>query len=111
VAEVDVESLAIAIVSVGELLFGAYRSSRVTANLERVRAFLTDPGPEVLPVGLHAVECFGRFKADLRKGGNPIGDIDLFIAGVAVSHELKLVTNNTRHFERISEVSLENWIG
>ena len=57
-----------------------------------------------------AAECFGRLKAELRRGGKPIGDMDLLIAGVAASRDLKVVTNNTDHFNRITDISLENWL-
>ena len=78
------------------------------ANVARVRAFLSPPGPQVLLIDEPAVEQFGRFKALLRRAGRPIGDIDLFIAGVAVRHGLTVVTNNTDHFARIPELPLEN---
>jgi tRNA(fMet)-specific endonuclease VapC len=81
----------------------------------RVRAFLSPPGPQVLFIDEPAAEQFGRFKAILRRTGRrrtgrPIGDIDLCIAGIAVRHGLIVVTNNTRHFERIPELPLENWL-
>ena len=110
VAQVGVEVLAIAMPSVGELYFGAYNSERVEANIARVRAFLATPGPSILPIDEATVEHFGRFKAALRRRGQPIGDFDLLIAGVAVSHNLTIVTNNTDHFDRIPSLSLENWL-
>ncbi len=76
----------------------------------RVRAFLSSPAPQVLLIDERAAEQFGRFKALLRRAGRPIGDIDLFIAGVAVRHGLTVVTNNTEHFARIPDLSLENWL-
>jgi predicted nucleic acid-binding protein len=36
--------------------------------------------------------------------------MDLLIAGVAASRGLKVVTNNTGHFERIADIALENWL-
>ena len=110
VAEVGVTALAVAIPTVGELYFGAYHSGRVEANVAWVRAFLSPPGPQVLFIDEPAAEEFGRFKALLRRAGRPIGDIDLFIAGVAVSHGLTVVTNNTEHFARIPDLPLENWL-
>ena len=95
----------------GELYFGAYNSGRVEANVARVRAFLSPPGPHILLIDEPAAEQFGRLKAILRRAGRPIGDIDLFIAGVALPHRLTVVTNNTNHFERLPGLSLENWIG
>jgi tRNA(fMet)-specific endonuclease VapC len=110
VAQVGVAALAVAIPTVGELYFGAYNSGRVEANIARVRAFLSPPGPQVLLMDEPAAEQFGRLKANLRREGRLIGDIDLFIAGVALRHGLTVVTNNTGHFERIPELPLENWL-
>ena len=94
----------------GELYFGAYNSGRVEANVTRVRAFLSPPGPQVLLMDEPAAEQFGRLKAILRREGRLIGDIDLFIGGVALRCGLTVVTNNTGHFERTPELPLENWL-
>jgi tRNA(fMet)-specific endonuclease VapC len=110
VAREGVEALAVALPTVGELYFGAYNSERVEANMARIRAFLSPPGPQVLLIDEPAAEQFGRFKAILRREGRPIGDIDLFIAGVAMRHGLTVVTNNTAHFQRLPGLTLENWL-
>ena len=94
----------------GGALFWAYNSGRVEANVARVRAFLSTPGPQVLRIDEPAAEQFGRLKAILRREGRLIGDIDVFIAGVALCHGLTVVTNNISHFERIPELPLENWL-
>ncbi len=78
--------------------------------MERISEFLSSPGPIVLSFDDPAAEYFGKFKAALRRNGKPIGDMDLLIAGVAASRGLKVVTNNTEHFERIADISLENWL-
>jgi tRNA(fMet)-specific endonuclease VapC len=110
VAQVGIATLAVAIPTVGELYFGAYNSGRVEANIARVRAFLSPPRPQVVLMDEPGAEQFGRLKAILRRDGRLIGDIDLFIAGVALRHGLTVVTNNTGHFERIPELPLENWL-
>jgi tRNA(fMet)-specific endonuclease VapC len=71
---------------------------------------LSPTGPQVLFIDEPAAEGFDRFKALLRLAGRPIGDIALFIAGVAMSHGLTVVTNNTQHFARIQDLPLENWL-
>lgn len=109
-ADVGVRAVSVAIPTLGELYFGAYYSSHVEANLARVRRFFAPPGPMVLPTDDAAMECFGRLKAELRSQARPVGDLDLQIAGVAVSRGLTVVTNNTRHFERIPNLPLENWL-
>ena len=109
VAQVGIVALAVAIPTLGELYFGAYNSGRVEANGARVHAFLSPPGPQVLCIDEPAAEQFGRLKAILRREGRLIGDIDLFMGGVALRHGLTVMTNNTGHFERIAELPLENW--
>lgn len=64
----------------------------------------------VLPLELPAAKIFGELKAELRKQGELIADMDLLIASsIALSQKHILVTNNTKHFSRIKGLSLENW--
>jgi tRNA(fMet)-specific endonuclease VapC len=110
IAQVGIEAISVSILTVGELYFGAFNSERLEANLERISNFLSSPGPTVISFDDSAAKFFGKFKAALRRDGRPIGDMDLLIAGVAASRSLKVVTNNTGHFERIADISLENWL-
>ena len=57
----------------------------------------------------HAAEEYGRIKAELEKKGTPIGPMDTLIAGHAKSRGLILVTNNTREFNRVDDLTVENW--
>ena len=52
-----------------------------------------------------------RIKANLMEQGTPIGnnDVDIFIAAHCIVNDYTLVTNNTRHFERIDGLKLVNW--
>jgi predicted nucleic acid-binding protein len=54
-------------------------------------------------------ETFGMLKADLEKIGIRLDDFDLAIAACALANNLILVTNNTKHFERIEGLKQENW--
>ena len=110
VAQAGVEAISVSILTVAELYFGAYNSLQLEANLERIHEFLSSPGPIILSIDDAAAEYFGKFKAVLRRDGKPIGDVDLLIAGIAASRGLKVVTNNTEHFKRIADISLENWL-
>ncbi|NJL13295.1 MAG: type II toxin-antitoxin system VapC family toxin [Microscillaceae bacterium] len=49
-------------------------------------------------------------KTKLKKPGKMIGEIDMLIASTALAHEMVLVTRNTKHFQRIENLQLENWI-
>jgi len=45
----------------------------------------------------------------LRRNGQMIGVSDTLIAGLAIEKKLQLITNNTKHFENIENLDLENW--
>ena len=57
-----------------------------------------------------AVE-FGAIKSKLEKSGKIIGPMDLLLSAQAKSKKLTLVTNNSREFERIEGLKIENWVG
>jgi len=63
----------------------------------------------ILSLTEQSVATSAEMYADLRKKGQPIDDIDLLIAGIAVSTDLVLATNNENHFKRIRELEIENW--
>jgi tRNA(fMet)-specific endonuclease VapC len=56
-----------------------------------------------------AIEA-ATIRAQLEKKGMPIGPYDLLIAGLARSLDMTLVTSNTKEFERIVGLHLENWV-
>ena len=56
-----------------------------------------------------AADCYGEIAAQLQQVGRPIGVMDTLIAAHAIVTGLTLVTHNTRHFERIPELKLEDW--
>lgn len=102
------DPLKICTITLMELYFGAYKSKKVAGNAARVKAIETSF--EIIPPGIETVEVFGMLKASLEKTGTPLDDFDLIIASCAIAHNLTLVTNNTRHFSRIDELRLTNWV-
>jgi tRNA(fMet)-specific endonuclease VapC len=100
--------LATSAVVMAELRYGAEKSARPDENREAVEALagrLT-----VLPFDDTAADHHGRIRAELERAGQPIGAYDLMIAAQVRSLGLTLVTNNTREFERVSGLLLEDWI-
>ena len=85
--------------SVGELVHGACRSSRVDDNLARLGVLLA--ALVVLPYDAAAASLFGRLKAELGRTGQRPGDLDLQIASIALVHGLPLVTHNQQHLARV----------
>jgi len=107
-ASIASDDLAISCFNLAELLYGAHNSDFVGKNLARVRYI--ENTIEVLPFDRKAIENFAVLKADLRKQGRLIDDFDMLIAAVALSNKMILVTNNQRHFERIPNLTIENWL-
>ena len=56
-----------------------------------------------------AADRYGEIRAQLRQQGAPCGELDTMIAAHALVNKLTLVTHNTRHFERIDGLALEDW--
>ena len=68
-------------------------------TLKTLRLFLE--AVEVVPLDDAACRLFGAERARLREEGNLIGDMDILIGATAISNNLTLLTNNTRHFQRM----------
>ena len=101
--------LAISIITLAELQFGAYNSVKIQRNLERI-AFFT-ASISVLPVTPMVTDCYGKIKASLRKKGKPVDDFDILIGATAIVGDLIIATNNERHFENMDGIVLESWTG
>lgn len=56
-----------------------------------------------------SLRTYAQMRALLEQNGMRIEDTDLFIAAVALDHDLTLVTHNTRHFARIPGLRIEDW--
>lgn len=90
-----------------ELFFGALRSQNPVKTMEGQRQFLSLFAS--LPFDDGAAEHYARIRADLTEKGTIIGGNDMLIAAIALANDLVLVTHNTREFERIKTLKLEDW--
>ncbi len=98
----------ISVITYGELIYGARKSQYIEKNLAKVyRVSEIFPTLNVSP---SVMEIFGELKASLEKSGKIIDDMDLLIASTALTHNLVLVTNNEKHFNRINGLEIENWM-
>jgi len=98
---------ALSVISYGELIYGAHKSTRVSANLARVHR-LRDIFP-VIETSSSILECFGSIKAGLSKKGITVDDFDLLIGSTAITCGYTLVTNNEKHFRKIPDLKIVNW--
>lgn len=108
VRQIGWDKISICVITAAELYYGAYHSSRVTENLSRAEFFIQQV--PVLPLTDKTLRRFGELKSQLRRIGQPIADFDLMIASVALTEGKIVVTNNTRHYDRIPGLQLENWV-
>ncbi len=90
-----------------ELYYGAHNSSKPTQNIQLIHDLGNEL--EIIPFDHKAAERFGHIKITLKEKGEIVNDSDLFIASIALSRGLTLVTNNERHFSRIEGLLVENW--
>jgi len=95
-------------ISVSELVYGAHKSDRPSAHLAQVDLLLASV--TVLPFDEQPARRCGELKDSLRRLGSPIAEPDLQIASIALHHALPLVSHNQRHFARVSELNLVDWI-
>jgi len=103
----DPSVLFVSIFSVAELVFGCQKSIDPQKNHRALLEFLVPFS--ILDFEQGDCGKYGEIRAFLEMSGTPIGTIDTFIGLMSVSRGLILVTNNTREFERIPGIRIENW--
>lgn len=102
---VPMEELAVSAVTEGELRYGLARrpSAPLQATVETFLLAVT-----VFPWDSDAARSYGPLRADLERGGQPMGSLDLMIAAHALALGLILVSNDAA-FRRIPRLKLEDW--
>jgi len=93
-------------VVLGELYFGARKSTRVEENLARVDELAASSA--VLVCNTETARRYGVIKSGLREIGRPIPENDLWIAAIAQQHDLTLVTRDA-HFNEVERLKTEAW--
>ncbi len=101
------EGLAISAISLAEMEYGVQASTNQQKNTVSLLRFLSIVS--ILPFERDAALEYGKIRADLRRKGTPIGTMDMLIAAHAKSEHLIVVTHNTREFERVEGLQLDDW--
>lgn len=99
--------IAISAITASELAFGVEKTGSARNRRALEKFFLP---LEILPFDDRAIWHYGKLRADLQRKGTPIGSLDMLIAAHALSLSMTLVTNNTKEFSRIANLTLENWV-
>ena len=95
------------IIVAAELRFGAEKSGSERLR-DRVELILS--AMEVLPLEAPADRRYAEIRQFLEEQGQVIGPNDLLIAAHALASNLTVVTANTREFNRVPGLSVENWL-
>jgi tRNA(fMet)-specific endonuclease VapC len=100
----------ISVITVSEVIKGWRKINRD----DRVKEFIQDLEQlEILCLEIASAELSGQIGADLEKKGQTIGLADVLIASIAIQNNLILVTNNTKHYQRIQALGyplvIDNW--
>jgi tRNA(fMet)-specific endonuclease VapC len=90
-----------------ELYHGACRSVKKEQNLALYDLFFSQYMS--LPFDGKSARIYGEIRSELSKLGTPIGAYDFQIAAIALANNLILVTHNTKEFQRIKNLQLEDW--
>ncbi len=96
-------------ITVGEIIYGAFKSRDPAYHMEQLKKILL-PLVNVLSFDSSAAFYYGKIRAELEKQGEIISSMDLQVAAIAITNDLKLITGNTRHFKRIKILQIEDWI-
>lgn len=96
----------ISAISFAELQFMAVNSEAASAKLDRIVRVLLQF--QIVPFDERAAQSYGRVRKALRH--SPIGPLDTLIAAHAASLGAAVVTGNVRHFRRVPDLAVENWI-
>jgi len=91
---------------IGELCYGARKSGRIVANLVRVDELIANS--TILGCDAETAHQYGDVKNKLRLKGRPLPENDIWIAALALHHDLVLVTRDA-HFQEVENLQTVAW--
>jgi tRNA(fMet)-specific endonuclease VapC len=97
----------ISFMSIAELYYGAEKSKDPSRNIDTIDTLLLSL--EIIQTDIPILRRFGLIKAHLQKQGATVADADILIASTTLERAERLITGNSRHFERIPGLVTEDW--
>lgn len=104
-------SVAISVMSISEISRGLEKltdENRKKALLNALEYIFSSI--KILEFNDEAAWLYGKIRTELCNAGQDIGVMDTLIAAHALSQDLILVSNNLKHFQRISQLKVESWV-
>ena len=104
--QVPAQTLAMSLITLGELEFGVATSTAVDAHqrLAALRAEVQLLIPDAVVAG-----HYGLVRHQLEKAGQGIGPNDTWIAAHGLASSRTVVTNNIKEFGRVAGLNIEDW--
>jgi tRNA(fMet)-specific endonuclease VapC len=102
----EAEEVFVPSIALGELYYGARKSSRVEENIGRINDLAASS--VVLVCSIETARQYGEIKNRLRQKGHPIPENDIWIAAIAMQNDLILVARDA-HFEEVDGLEVEAW--
>lgn len=102
------DEIKVSAITVAELRYGADKSQAPARNHRALDGFLAPFG--IIDFDERCALAYGKIRSNLARAGTPIGPLDTLIAAQAMAYGLILVTNNLKEFQRIADLTLEDWL-
>ena len=103
----NISEICVSSITYAELMHGVEKSQAKEKNKIALTLFLSNI--QILNFTSEAAEEYGKLRSDLERNGTPIGPMDMLIAAHAKTENLIVVTNNTREFQRVNNLMIEDW--
>lgn len=97
----------VSIITKAEMYYGSAKSKTPERSRQKQIEFLQ--AMQTVSFDESSALAYGDIRVYLEAKGTPIGANDLLIAATARSHNLTLITHNTREFERVPGLQIEDW--
>ena len=102
----NADEVFVAVIVLGELYLGAEKSVKRDENLRNVEKFREDK--TLLPCDKDTAKHYAAIRNSLRIKGRPIPNNDIWIAALAMQHNLTLITRDA-HFSEVEGLRSEKW--
>lgn len=109
ITDLKMEEQFISSITIGEIACGAFKSRNPDIHLNNLESLLLRV-VNVVFFDIEAAYIYGKIRAGLEEKGKIVSDTDMQIASIAMANNLTLITGNTKHFQDINGLYVENWL-
>ena len=97
------DRIVVPFVVLAELRFGFLNGTKTAENEKKLQRFLASPRVEIQFPDARTTHEYARLILQLRKQGTPIPTNDVWIAALAIQHDLMLYARDT-HFDHLPQL-------